>query len=522
MTTGACPRCGFPESAPAISAALPTSLCPELRRSNTAPSDSQYREFRREMETAASALSEIDVKMRYLQRVLNDLADRRQALLDFIADHRRVVTPLRTFPNEILSEIFVQCAERDPSCKWDPRTNPEWILVQVCRRWRTVALSTPRIWGRIFISDEISKRWLESRRISEASVKTILSRQLERSGEVPLAINFSVHVLDLPDAVAQNILDALFLAAYRWQDVNLCVTAYHRFFQPHTPTTSFPQLRTLFLNHEYQPTASMSNSNDPCQFFKSVPCLKELGFRGHSHSHAPWVLTRIHAFPLSQIKKLILKTHFYQMSDALNILRSALNVVELSLEEWYKRKEDTVIQYTPVILQSLRTLSFKEADTSVLSHIVVPALRELAIDGYSPLADQTVFLTRAGSSLTHLTLQHTNSSESETLLYVLTLTPHIVHLALDSSRFCLDEHFMRALTCGTGAQNLVPSVMSLELRDYFTCEGSMLVEMLRSRCAPGSLRSVVLNLRRWRGSPLDLLTFETLRWDRGLEISLVD
>ncbi|KAJ7023473.1 hypothetical protein C8F04DRAFT_970166, partial [Mycena alexandri] len=145
MTT-ACPRCGFPEPAPKITAVWPISLSLELRRSNAVPSESQSIEFVRQIGVATTAISEIEAKMQDLRRVFDDLVVQHHALLDFVADHQKVLAPVRTLPNELLVEIFLRCVERDSSCEWDPHVDPEWVLGRVCSQWRTVALSTPRIW----------------------------------------------------------------------------------------------------------------------------------------------------------------------------------------------------------------------------------------------------------------------------------------------------------------------------------------------------------------------------------------
>ncbi|KAJ7112005.1 hypothetical protein C8R44DRAFT_632527, partial [Mycena epipterygia] len=143
----ACLRCGFPRSTLEI-LELPTSPCPELRHSNTAPEDSAYADIRREIDKGERALALIDEKMDDLQRVLDELAVMRQELQDFVADHQSVVAPIRKLPNELLSEIFLQCAARERiyDNQWNPSTDPEWMLVQVCSLWRAAALSTPRIW----------------------------------------------------------------------------------------------------------------------------------------------------------------------------------------------------------------------------------------------------------------------------------------------------------------------------------------------------------------------------------------
>ncbi|KAJ7757769.1 hypothetical protein DFH07DRAFT_958643 [Mycena maculata] len=205
------------------------------------------------------------------------------------------------------------------------------------------------------------------------------------------------------------------------------------------------------------------------------------------------------------------------MSDLLDTFRSALNVVELSLEDMYKRAEDTnaLVHYTPVTLGSLCILSFENTETPFLPYMVIPALRELT--GGFGLIDDVNFLTRTGPSYTHLTL-HPKTAESERLLHALGVTSNVTNLTLyfGGQYYCMDENFMRGLTCGPGTRNLVPSVVSLALGYYFRCEGNLLLEMLKSRCTPGPLRSI--KLRGWPSKPSDLCAFETLRWDQGLEL----
>ncbi|KAJ7757767.1 hypothetical protein DFH07DRAFT_819275 [Mycena maculata] len=503
----ACPRCGFPDSAPEITAALPTSVYPHLRRSNAAPSESQHKEFLREIETTTIAISEIEDKMSRLADVWNDLAAQRQTLLDLVSDDRKVLSPFRTLPNELLSEIFVRCAERELSHKWNPRTDPEWVLVQVCSRWRAVAISTPPVWCHISIPDS-PEPLVQYRRISSAVVEGLLSFQLERSAEAPLAVNCTARF------PSREIIKTLFSVAHRWQDVRLHIPDSDiRDLQTHPSTTSFPQLRTLILCNEW-------GREDPCTLFKRTPLLEELGFGFHSLFRGPRTLQPLHALHLSQIRKLSLKGRRYQTKHILSVLRSTPDLVELSLDDYTQDSTDTFNRSTSITLRHLRTLSFHGSDTVILCHLTVPDLQELTINFPTRFADElSAFLTRTGSSLTHLTLRDAGI-DRKTLFHALSLTPCLRYLVLYSSGY-KDQQFMRALTCRPGEQNLVPSLVSLELGEPFGYEGgASLVEMLRSRCAPGSLRSV--KFQGWPTGPSDPLAFHTLRRDQGLDIRLVD
>ncbi|KAJ7742600.1 hypothetical protein B0H16DRAFT_1563092 [Mycena metata] len=513
MTT-ACPRCGFPETAPKIAAVWPTSLSPELRRSNTAPLESQSIEFIQQMGVATTAISEIEDKMQDLQRALDDLVVQQQALLNFVAEHQKVLATVRTLPNELLVEIFLRCADRDSSCEWNPDIDPEWVLGRVCSRWRTVALSTPQIWSRIFISNGPFWQQFESRGLS---VKPNFSRQMERSAEAPLTITFDVET-HFPDEVAENMLTLLLSAAHRWQQANICLMRPGgRLLQP-ISATSFPQLRALFLKHGY--SRNLQSTSNPCAIFQSAPLLEDLGFSGHSYNHRPWPLARIHVFPLSQIQRLTLKQYQYQISEFLDVIRSANDIVELSVEQWLERGEDpnASLDYTPVTLASLRTLSLVDAETSFLRFMVVPAVQHLTLDlmDYS-LNEIAEFLPYTQSSLTRLTLITRPIHSAERLLQALNLTPGITHLTLVGG-FRLDSGFIRALSCGPGERNLVPGVVTLEIGGSSYCDRASFFNMLKSRCAPGPLRSVTL--RGWLNNLSDPLEFEALRQDHGLNIHL--
>ncbi|KAJ7029406.1 hypothetical protein C8F04DRAFT_875506, partial [Mycena alexandri] len=51
--------------------------------------------------------------------------------------------PILTIPLEILAEIFVHCLPERTTP--DPKHAPQ-LLCQICRQFREVAMSTPRLW----------------------------------------------------------------------------------------------------------------------------------------------------------------------------------------------------------------------------------------------------------------------------------------------------------------------------------------------------------------------------------------
>ncbi|KAJ7171620.1 hypothetical protein C8R43DRAFT_978822 [Mycena crocata] len=82
-----------------------------------------------------------------------------------------IIYPVLTLPPELTSEIFIQCVEFDSPpthpCGGPPGSAP-LILLQICREWRTIALSTPLLWTAGFnlllgcsrSRDELVDEWL--------------------------------------------------------------------------------------------------------------------------------------------------------------------------------------------------------------------------------------------------------------------------------------------------------------------------------------------------------------------------
>ncbi|PPQ73890.1 hypothetical protein CVT24_011949 [Panaeolus cyanescens] len=67
----------------------------------------------------------------------------------FIHQHGAVLSPVRMLPPEILHHIFLYCLSYPVSlrnCKW---RNKPYAVSQVCRRWRSVALATPKLWDQL-------------------------------------------------------------------------------------------------------------------------------------------------------------------------------------------------------------------------------------------------------------------------------------------------------------------------------------------------------------------------------------
>ncbi|KAG2035628.1 hypothetical protein BDR03DRAFT_1092986 [Suillus americanus] len=101
-----------------------------------------------------------------LQAVRNSVVCRRRQLIEVKADvgqsntlHGSFSSPIWRLPTEILSQIFLYCLPEDEHCMYASRQAP-LLLTRICRRWREVAVSLPRLWCRLQL-EVCHKAWQE-------------------------------------------------------------------------------------------------------------------------------------------------------------------------------------------------------------------------------------------------------------------------------------------------------------------------------------------------------------------------
>ncbi|KAK0201972.1 hypothetical protein DFS33DRAFT_1386260 [Desarmillaria ectypa] len=77
----------------------------------------------------------------------------RENLVNYIAQHKALLTPISRLPVDILSTIFILLASTARNTVFDLKS-PPWVLTHVCRRWRNLARSTPELWSYVTVKDQ--------------------------------------------------------------------------------------------------------------------------------------------------------------------------------------------------------------------------------------------------------------------------------------------------------------------------------------------------------------------------------
>ncbi|KAF9006860.1 hypothetical protein BDZ89DRAFT_965785, partial [Hymenopellis radicata] len=123
----------------------------ELLHQNQPPLDREISDLRRVLQNTPIVLQDLDRKIAWARETLDNLISARNQAQSHFEDAEAILHPLRRVPNEVLSEVFQNCSQivEDPLDDYDDSLNPRmapWVLTHVCRRWRQLALQSPRLW----------------------------------------------------------------------------------------------------------------------------------------------------------------------------------------------------------------------------------------------------------------------------------------------------------------------------------------------------------------------------------------
>ncbi|KIM76328.1 hypothetical protein PILCRDRAFT_36243, partial [Piloderma croceum F 1598] len=87
----------------------------------------------------------LDGEITHLNAVLDGLTRKHDALQTYAHLHTALVAPIRRLPPEVLSKIFLRYNDEN-NVPYIRLNKAPLLLGSMCSRWRTIALSTPRLW----------------------------------------------------------------------------------------------------------------------------------------------------------------------------------------------------------------------------------------------------------------------------------------------------------------------------------------------------------------------------------------
>jgi len=217
----------------------PDPIFAELLRNNELPSEAEFREATQLRSQANDDVLQIDAEIQRLQA-------RREQVQNSIDTYNIILSPARRLLPDILQEIFYHCTSQPYPIL--SATEAPMLLTRICSIWRSVALSSPRIWTRLHIplpgdprmSPNYGSYGMRDDRAVEVRCQ-IFSKVMQlrcravkdwlgRSGSLPLSLSISYPFgyqphTDSSSAEDDEVVDPLFHTirpfASRWRHLNL-------------------------------------------------------------------------------------------------------------------------------------------------------------------------------------------------------------------------------------------------------------------------------------------------------------
>ncbi|KZP12502.1 hypothetical protein FIBSPDRAFT_961339 [Athelia psychrophila] len=204
----------------------------------------------------ASQLSEV---RQHSQRMTAHIGRLEDALEDALEGHRSIIAPIRGVTDDVLLEIFMVCFE-DLVNVYHLKPFPISItLASVCRRWRALALSTPRLWSAASITVQNAPGVGRKSNLLHLFTSRSRERPLKLVVAPPKSQAFSDQEFDA--GVCQPLAGALAACAARWEDISFgddCSKSFLMLVQELifavTPgyLCPLPMLRSLGFERQYQ------------------------------------------------------------------------------------------------------------------------------------------------------------------------------------------------------------------------------------------------------------------------------
>lgn len=438
---------------------LPEPPFPHLLQSNIPPSDSEAIDILK----VVSAVEAQFLRPQEIQELGTDRMTKHQ--LDhahqFVHAHKGVLSAIRRIPPELLQEIFLHIIDPWTYSRWN--TIP-WALSQVCRLWRTTALSVSVLWSRlptIYLHKKIPCSY-------DARIRELLVR----SRDAPISFYLYAPFKELN---SHPIIDALVLHSERWQTVTIDST---------TPTIlafkgikgRLSSLRTLSLE--------VWRETDPVVFdmFEDAPQLREVSLDGPFPGEV--------RLPFSQLTRYKERVRGRGMADFTISLATSLTTLEISR---LSQSPDIPVTTLPLLV-TLRVQFDDIISQGFLENVTLPAIQEILIAGFEGhlITVLTAMISRSHSPCVLKKFAfRTSELDSGELTTLLRLTPHLVDLNLPLP----PPDDLSNLIIGRNSRPLVPflQMLTFEAEAVRRSETSQALNALAvSRCYQNtSLTSVV-------------------------------
>ncbi|KAJ7468683.1 hypothetical protein FB451DRAFT_1256985 [Mycena latifolia] len=491
----------------------PEALAP-LLQSNDAPQPMEKALVQEILRRKEVELSALDVEISVLQSKLQTLQSSHADLASQMNLCQSILSPIRRLPPEIIGEIFLHLVPSLPPDGRHRRVEVPWKLGQICRVWRTIALSLDRLWSvldlsfthyippkcwapRLVIVDEPSEEEdiklsphleADNREYEEGfEIETTLEfikGCVKRSGRRPLAIRLNAR--DHNYAVFP-ILEALFKRSARWGEIVLISPPQGLLNHLSRPEGNLQQLhKIVFAN------LSLPITHD-ADFYQRLPNLNDLSFVAgeipqRSHSDIPW----------SQLTRYCEIDCAWTAPERWAAYRQLTNLVvlRLSLGWRYSSVPSTqMMQGKRISFPNLRVASFRfcyhSSSVDLIQFFTMPALEAFSIhtSSHGTYASQLHLVIPSSSphlKILRICIRLARISDGD-MERTLEMFPDLTELTLDTTHI-ISNRVVSRLTPHHDRPVLAPKleIIRLSVLSFIPgdCKWKTLLEMLQARFKP--------------------------------------
>lgn len=452
MPASICGQCGHSLTGDNIQ--VPTSSpTPELLHEDGAASISQSeRLIRSTLSTALSNISTLDNEISRIETVLKDLQRKREDLQKHTHHlHVSLLAPACRLPPEVVSEIFLHCMRPDRLHRgnfyYEMRLDKTPLLLAgICSRWRSIALSTRRLWTSIVLL--IRPKYLRS---DTALMKVWLAR----SGTCPLSLSLC-SVGHFKNNM-RSLMQVFLLHCERWENVylDLSISIFNCLA---SAKNRLPRLQTLTLDFSDE----LETSSETIDTFEAAPQLHSL-MLAYSIEPASFLA------PWSQLKHCDVHQISTNTDECLDLLRLTPNLEECSLlvPSTISSHSHSTLQLPRLCILSIKTY---KGHSDIIGTLQLPMLTQLTINLHDLTQDVSLQLVNL---LSHCSLEKFSfstelpPSHDDLLTQTLHAMPSLVELSFGE---CGSKHmtiaFLKsfARNHSSALPNLVPKLRKVTIK----------------------------------------------------------
>ncbi|KAJ6493328.1 hypothetical protein C8R45DRAFT_185855 [Mycena sanguinolenta] len=443
---------------------------------NFVPTDAQCDEIHAFLRGPRTELADVTEKIARLQTLIDDAARERDELEGLIDAHLALVSPVRRLPDDIMQEIFLAArpAGRNPAIISD---EAPLLLCQICKSWRTIALTTPSLWASLHI---VVPSLPDLPQLMEK-----VTAWLGRSGTVPLDISLIYsRTSDTRDDISP-LISILLAVCRRWRTMELALTGLPDFAS--LTADDVPVLQRIF----FYDTIDRASADPSPLSFLGTQSLRSLRCGSIHH-----ILNN----PISwgTLAELAVSSFALSFQDAFQILGQCPLLETCKLAIHSRKPVDTAWSTSStqtVSLPKLRHFTLKHRhivpipSTHFFDHLLLPALRSfhcLIPDGVLPSDTRSLF-PRGTSDLEYLKVDIRRMNSSLLLAGLSEMSSlQELHIAQepceDGGVGRRDAQFLMHLTLSdTSVPVICPRLRRLKLERFRDVSDDILLEFILLR-----------------------------------------